>query len=113
MSIHRGEIIAILGPSGSGKSTLLRLLNFLEQPTKGKIYFDGTLVESNEIKRRVFYEVTEDIIGAASVLDEFFSASYSGDRYNIFDLLIKNLSRIKVVESCQVLKRDLLLCLFT
>ena len=31
--------------------------------------FDGTLVESNEIKRRVFYEVTEDIIGAASVLD--------------------------------------------
>ena len=45
LSIHRGEIIAILGPSGSGKSTLLRLLNFLEQPTKGKIYFDGTLVE--------------------------------------------------------------------
>ena len=53
--------------------------------------FDGTLVESNEIKRRVFYEVTNDIIGATSVLDELFSAPDSGDRYNIFDLLIKNL----------------------
>ena len=45
LSIHRGEIIAILGPSGSGKSTLLRLLNFLEQPTNGKLYFNGMLVE--------------------------------------------------------------------
>jgi len=53
--------------------------------------FDGTLVESNEIKRRVFYEVTEDIFGAASVLDDLFSVPDSGDRYNIFDLLIKNL----------------------
>ena len=38
LSIHRGEIIAILGPSGSGKSTLLRLLNFLEQPTNCLLY---------------------------------------------------------------------------
>ena len=53
--------------------------------------FDGTLVKSNEIKRRVFYEVTEDIIGAASALDEIFSAPDSGDRDNIFDLLIEDL----------------------
>jgi len=45
LSIHRSEIIAILGPSGSGKSTLLRILNFLETPTHGKLYFDGTAVE--------------------------------------------------------------------
>jgi len=53
--------------------------------------FDGTLVKSNEIKRRVFYEVTEDIVGAGPVLDELFSVPGSGDRYNIFDALIKNL----------------------
>ena len=53
--------------------------------------FDGTLVKSNEIKRRVFYEVTEDIVGAGPVLDELFSVPDSGDRYNIFDALIKNL----------------------
>ncbi|MBM4465534.1 MAG: phosphate ABC transporter ATP-binding protein [Chloroflexi bacterium] len=39
LSIHRGEIFAVVGPSGAGKSTLLRLLNFLESPTQGRIRF--------------------------------------------------------------------------
>lgn len=39
--IHKGEVVAILGPSGSGKSTFLRCLNLLEQPTRGRIYFNG------------------------------------------------------------------------
>ncbi|HRW05623.1 MAG TPA: phosphate ABC transporter ATP-binding protein [Caldilineaceae bacterium] len=41
MEIDKGEIVAIVGPSGAGKSTLLRLLNFLETPTTGMIYFQG------------------------------------------------------------------------
>ena len=41
-TIEAGEKIAIIGPSGSGKSTFLRCLNLLEQPTSGKIIFDGT-----------------------------------------------------------------------
>lgn len=53
--------------------------------------FDGTLVKSNEIKRRVFYEITEDIVDAVPILDELFSIPDSGDRYNIFDALIKKL----------------------
>lgn len=39
LSIHHGEIFAVVGPSGAGKSTLLRLLNFLEPPTHGRIRF--------------------------------------------------------------------------
>lgn len=39
--IKTGEKISIIGPSGSGKSTYLRCLNCLEDPTSGKIYFDG------------------------------------------------------------------------
>jgi len=39
--IDEGEIIAIIGPSGGGKSTFLRCLNVLEDPTVGKIIFDG------------------------------------------------------------------------
>ncbi len=40
LAISRGEILSIVGPSGAGKSTLLRLLNFLEPPTEGGIFFD-------------------------------------------------------------------------
>ncbi|MGI6052539.1 MAG: amino acid ABC transporter ATP-binding protein [Bilifractor sp.] len=41
-SIKEGEKVVIIGPSGSGKSTLLRCMNLLEEPTAGKIWFDGT-----------------------------------------------------------------------
>ena len=39
--IHKGEVVAIIGASGSGKSTFLRCLNLLENPTGGKILFEG------------------------------------------------------------------------
>lgn len=39
--IYKGDVIVVIGPSGSGKSTFLRCLNRLEEPTDGKIIFDG------------------------------------------------------------------------
>ena len=39
--IEKGECVVVIGPSGSGKSTFLRCLNRLEEPTAGKIFFDG------------------------------------------------------------------------
>ena len=41
LEIQAGEVLALVGPSGAGKSTLLRLLNFIEQPTSGRIEFEG------------------------------------------------------------------------
>lgn len=40
--IRKGEVVVIIGPSGCGKSTFLRTLNLLEEPTGGKIFFEGT-----------------------------------------------------------------------
>ncbi len=40
-TINKGDVIAIIGPSGTGKSTLLRCMNRLEEPTSGKVIFDG------------------------------------------------------------------------
>lgn len=39
--IKKGEVVVVIGPSGCGKSTFLRCLNLLENPTGGKITFDG------------------------------------------------------------------------
>lgn len=41
-SMHKGEIVAIIGPSGSGKSTLLRCINGLNSITSGEIELKGT-----------------------------------------------------------------------
>ena len=40
-TIHKGDIVCIIGPSGSGKSTFLRCLNCMEDPTGGQIIFNG------------------------------------------------------------------------
>lgn len=41
IEIEKGDIYGIIGMSGAGKSTLVRCINFLEQPTEGKVYIDG------------------------------------------------------------------------
>lgn len=58
LAIQNGEIVTLVGPSGAGKSTLLRLLNFLEQPTQGKIQFHEFEFSSDkepplDVRRRV------------------------------------------------------------
>ena len=47
LTFRRGRIYGIIGPSGAGKSTFLRLVNLLEQPTEGEIYFKGKPISKN------------------------------------------------------------------
>lgn len=44
LSVHRGEVVTVVGPSGSGKSTLLRCLNGLEVPDAGTVEVAGRRV---------------------------------------------------------------------
>jgi len=41
LAVVPGEVLVIIGPSGSGKSTLLRTINMLEEPTEGRVVFEG------------------------------------------------------------------------
>lgn len=46
LTVNEGEIVAIIGPSGTGKSTLLRCLNYLEQPSEGRIEVGNLAVDA-------------------------------------------------------------------
>ena len=48
-TIHKGEVISIIGPSGGGKSTFLRCLNLLEKPEKGQIFFEGQEITGKKV----------------------------------------------------------------
>lgn len=57
-TITKGEKLVVIGPSGSGKTTFLRCLNLLEEPTGGKIFFEGTEITSpscniNQIRQKM------------------------------------------------------------
>ena len=41
LHLERGTSLAIMGPSGSGKSTLLNILGTLDQPSSGRVLFEG------------------------------------------------------------------------
>lgn len=41
LTVHRGELMAIIGNSGSGKSTFLNMIGGLDRPSAGKLYVDG------------------------------------------------------------------------
>jgi glutamate transport system ATP-binding protein len=41
LTVHRGEVVIVIGPSGSGKSTLARTINALEPIDSGSIHVAG------------------------------------------------------------------------
>src|SRR6195952_1561438 len=58
LTLHEGEIVALLGRSGSGKSTLLRIVSGLLKPTAGSVTWRGT-------------EITGPTEGVAMVFQSF------------------------------------------
>ncbi|MBQ7506132.1 MAG: energy-coupling factor transporter ATPase [Lachnospiraceae bacterium] len=52
LSIREGEFVAIIGHTGSGKSTLIQLMNGLNKPTSGEVYYQGVDISSKDYDRR-------------------------------------------------------------
>lgn len=51
LEVAEGEKLVIIGPSGSGKSTAVRCMNFLEEPTSGKVFINNEeLTSKNKTK---------------------------------------------------------------
>jgi polar amino acid transport system ATP-binding protein len=62
LSVHAGDVLAIIGPSGSGKSTLLRCINFLEPPEQGIVTVgDVTLRGGGAVSRRALTRLRRNL----------------------------------------------------
>lgn len=57
LSVYHGEFLTLLGPSGCGKTTLLRLISGFEQPSSGKIFFNGQCVNDAPPQKRNVHTV--------------------------------------------------------
>ena len=74
LSIGKGEVFALIGPTGAGKTTLLRIMDLLEVPAAGKIYFDGKCIPRSgkqrlEIRRRISFVHQKPQVFNLSVYD--------------------------------------------
>jgi tungstate transport system ATP-binding protein len=58
LEVREGEILALVGPSGAGKSTLLRLLNFLESPASGRLFYRNEASQGRATPLAVRRQVT-------------------------------------------------------
>ncbi len=88
LTIHKGEVISIIGSSGSGKSTFLRSINLLETPTDGEILYQG----SNVLEKG--YDLTQYREKLGMVFQSF----------NLFENL--NVLENTIVAQTTVLKRE-------
>lgn len=61
LEIQKGEYVAVLGHNGSGKSTLAKLLNFVLEPTSGKMIIDGKEMTSPDITDEDVYDLRRKI----------------------------------------------------
>jgi putative ABC transport system ATP-binding protein len=80
-TIHRWELVAIVGPSGSGKSTLLQVMGTLDRPTSGTVRIVGTDVASMSDRDLAALRATR--IGF--VFQQFFLAEHASALDNVAD----------------------------
>ncbi len=52
VQINKGEFVGIIGHTGSGKSTLIQMMNGLEKPSEGSVYFHGEDIWAEKFDRK-------------------------------------------------------------
>ena len=86
LEFRSGKIYGLVGPNGSGKTTLLNLLNLLEKPAKGGVFFSGQHVTCSggralEIRRKMTMVMENSLLFQTTV----FNNLTLGLRFRLFD----------------------------
>jgi len=79
LRIDRGEVFALIGPTGAGKTTLLRLIDLIDEPASGKIFFDGVDAAAPAavrlgMRRRMAFVLQKPVVFNVSVHDNIACA---------------------------------------
>lgn len=74
LKVERGETFALIGPTGAGKTTLLRLLDLLEMPSSGRIYFEGRDAAASrklrlQMRRRMAFVIQKPVVFNSGIYD--------------------------------------------
>ena len=81
LSVHEGELVAVLGANGAGKSTLMRALSGLHRPVQGDIAFLGKALKELPAHQVVAHGVVlvpegRQVFPELSVLDNIRLGAY-------------------------------------
>jgi ATP-binding cassette subfamily E protein 1 len=88
-SIHKGEVVGIVGSNGIGKTTFIKLLAGLEKPDQGEMVADGTEVSYKPQYISVDYQGTVD-----DLLRSIAKSEFEGGRYKTEILQPLSLERL-------------------
>jgi ABC-type sugar transport system ATPase subunit len=75
LDVSESEVLALIGPTGSGKTTLLRMIDLLDQPTTGHVFFKGVDIchlsskEKLAMRRKMAIVFQKPVMFKASVYD--------------------------------------------
>jgi molybdopterin-binding protein len=74
LRLKRGTTLGVIGPTGCGKTTLLRIIDLIEKPSSGKIYFDGKDVsksnkEELNYRRKIGMVFQKPVVFKGTVLE--------------------------------------------
>jgi len=89
IEIKKGTSTALVGPTGSGKTVLLRLIDLLEKPSSGTVYFEGIDANTSlnmrlKIRRQIGMVFQKPLAFKASVYDNVaYGLKIRGDKKNI------------------------------
>jgi polar amino acid transport system ATP-binding protein len=85
MTLERGHKTAIIGPSGCGKSTFLRCINYMETPTGGHVYLDGTLFGERQTASGYRRMTEKDLAKQRAEVGMVFQGFYLWPHLNVRD----------------------------
>lgn len=109
LEIGENEMVGIAGPSGSGKSSLLRMINLLQSPTEGRIFYKGKdimVYDPVQLRRIIGYVPQKPFLFEGTVRDNLeYAYAVRNLRPNKIEM-ISFLEKVNLKPDCLDKQRD-------